>query len=358
MVQYLKYLALLTVLPLTPFAGPHDCVARHAPGRAAQQPPDRPAEEEGPVKVFTEEILLPVLASDENGRFDPGLTADDVLVLEDGVPQQVRSVRRLPANLLLVIDLGGEVPAPLKTTCELVANPSVAPEFSTCAVAQQFIAALGAGDSVAVLQNSGRVEVLQDWTTNRAEAAHIVRTRLFSGARSRLAECMSRAAEMAARRPAGNTHIVVITSGADGGGPGADSSQLIKRLAATQATLHVISYSAILRESLSSRPFGLDFQMRRRYKRYGEAIEQAEARLQMLVRETGGELCSPTSEEEVLRQSRAVMQNIRMQYVITYRPARPFGTDDASERRRVAVGARRVGLRLVTLRDHVTLARP
>jgi hypothetical protein len=357
MAQYLKYATLLTVLSLPLMAAPPFRRARPAPAGASQQPSNPPAEEEKPVKVFTEEILLPVIASDERGRFDPGLTVDDVLVLEEGVPQQVRSVLRLPVNLLLLIDLGGEVPSPLKTTCELTVNPSVAPEFSTCAVARQFIDALGDGDSVAVLQNSGRVEVLQDWTTDRAAAALKVRTRLFTSARSRLAECMSRAAEMAARRPAGNTHIVVITGGA-GGGLSADSSALIERLAAAQATLHVISYSTILRESLSDRNFGLDFQMRRRYRRYGEAIKEAEARLRMLVKEVGGEMSSPADEEAVTRQSRAVMNNIKLQYVITYRPARPFGAEGGSERRRVVVGARRVGLRLVSLRDYVTLVRP
>ncbi len=357
MAQYLKYATLLTVLSLPLTAVPPFCRAQPAPTGASQQPSKPPAEEEKPVKVFTEEILLPVLASDERGRFDPGLTVDDVLVLEEGVPQQVRSVRRLPVNLLLLIDLGGDIPVPLKTACELTANPSVAPEFSTCAVARQFIDALGDGDSVAVLQNGGRVEVLQDWTTDSAAAVHKVRTRLFTSARSRLAECMSRAAEMVARRPAGNIHIVVITSGA-GGGLSADSSALVKRLAATQVTLHVISYSAILRESLSNRNFGLDFQMRRRYRRYGEAIKEGEARLQMLVKEVGGEMSSPADEEAVTRQSRAVLNNIKLQYVITYKPARPFGTESGSERRRVVVGARRVGLRLVSLRDYVTLVRP
>lgn len=67
---------------------------------------------------------------------------------------------------------------------------------------------------------------------------------------------------------------------------------------------------------------------------------------------------SPADEEEVARRSRAVMNNIKLQYVITYKPARPIGTDSASERRRVTVGARRVGLRLVSLRDYVTLIRP
>lgn len=359
MVKYLKCSALLAVLSLTLFATPRRCIAQpDTPTGDAQQPPGRPTEEQETVKVYTEEVLLPVLVSDEHGRFDPHLSADDVLVLEDGVPQQVRNVRRLPANLLLIIDMGGQLPPPLKTACGLMANRAAAHEFSTCALAQQLVAALGDGDSVAVLQNSDRVELLQDWTTNKAEAAHKIRTRFFPSNRSRLAECMSRAAEMVTRRPRGNTHVVVITSGAEAGGLGSGPSRLSEQLAATQASLHVISYSAILRESLRGRRFGLDFQMRRRYKRYGEAINHAETRLRTLVRETAGELFIPANEEEVVSQGRAILQNIRMQYVITYRPARPFGAGGVSERRRVSVGSRRLGLRLVSLRDYVTPVRP
>ncbi|MCA1612805.1 MAG: hypothetical protein LC800_01375 [Acidobacteria bacterium] len=41
-------------------------------------------------------MRIPVFARDDYGRFDPSLETDDVLVLEDGVPQQVRSIRRVP----------------------------------------------------------------------------------------------------------------------------------------------------------------------------------------------------------------------------------------------------------------------
>ena len=56
----------------------------------AQQPApppvaDRDAQDEE--KVFTEEVRVPVFATDEEGRFDPTLERDDVLVIEDGVPQ-------------------------------------------------------------------------------------------------------------------------------------------------------------------------------------------------------------------------------------------------------------------------------
>ncbi len=49
------------------------------------QEPDR-------VRVFTEEVRLPIEAVDSYGHYDPSLEPDDVLVLEDGVAQQVRSI--------------------------------------------------------------------------------------------------------------------------------------------------------------------------------------------------------------------------------------------------------------------------
>src|SRR3954470_15586723 len=60
------------------------------------------------LKVFTEEVRLPVLALDEYGHYDPTLEMDDVLILEDGVPQEVRSVRHIPSSVLLLLDTGGD----------------------------------------------------------------------------------------------------------------------------------------------------------------------------------------------------------------------------------------------------------
>src|SRR5438445_6686542 len=64
---------------------------------AAQQPSAKPSplatphnEQQEPVKVFTEEVRLPVVALDQYSHYDPTLEPDDILVLEDGVPQQIR----------------------------------------------------------------------------------------------------------------------------------------------------------------------------------------------------------------------------------------------------------------------------
>src|SRR6476619_7994973 len=78
---------------------------------SAQEPP-KPKPSSTPeesVKVFTEEVRLPIVALDSYGHYDPTLELDDILVLEDGVAQQLRSVRHVQANVLFVLDTGGEL---------------------------------------------------------------------------------------------------------------------------------------------------------------------------------------------------------------------------------------------------------
>ena len=68
--------------------------------------PTPKSEEQEPVRIFTEEVRLPIVALDQYGHYDPTLEADDVLVLEDGVAQQIKSVQQLPVNVLLLLDVG------------------------------------------------------------------------------------------------------------------------------------------------------------------------------------------------------------------------------------------------------------
>ena len=61
------------------------------------------------VRVFTEEVVIPVGAYDDSGHLSAALEPQDILVFEDDVRQTVRSVRRIPANVLLLLDTGGEL---------------------------------------------------------------------------------------------------------------------------------------------------------------------------------------------------------------------------------------------------------
>src|SRR5688572_30673606 len=67
------------------------------------RPTPKPDDDEETESVYTEEVRIPVFAFDEKGNFDATLAVEDVLVVEDGVPQQVKSVRRTPASVVLLL---------------------------------------------------------------------------------------------------------------------------------------------------------------------------------------------------------------------------------------------------------------
>src|SRR5882672_8453704 len=66
---------------------------------AAPSPTPTPfPEDPEKIRVTTEEVRIPVFATDDFGNSDASIEADEILVLEDGVPQEVRSVQRLPGS--------------------------------------------------------------------------------------------------------------------------------------------------------------------------------------------------------------------------------------------------------------------
>ena len=95
--------------------------------------------------IFTEEIKLNVLAFDENGKFNPNLKKEDLVINENNVLHQAESVRRIPANVLIVMDTGGEM-RQIKSLQQ------------TREVAKAIVNALKDGDSAALMQYSDKAE--------------------------------------------------------------------------------------------------------------------------------------------------------------------------------------------------------
>jgi VWFA-related protein len=350
----------------------------------AQETPPPPAqkssqtrEEQEPVKVFTEEVRLPVAAYDVYGHFDPTVGLDDILVLEDGEAQQLRSVRRIPANILFLLDTSAAVTLfkDIKTTR---------------AVALRLLNRLHAGDSVSVMQFSSRTELLQDWTTDREMVSQVLKTKLSGSKRERLSEALVAAAEHLQSRPAGSRHVVLITDGVETPGGKVSHQEAIRQLMSAQATVHVISYTAGVRAAIeqrngSSRARGgngqqrealpipdpgmppgqtrnpavtiatidLDRAMRRWYKKYADDTRQSEQRLTKIAEDTGGRILLATKTDEMIRQADEVARDIGAQYVVTYTPKRPLASSSTGEYRHVEVASRRVGLNLRSRRGYV-----
>jgi VWFA-related protein len=350
-------------------------------GRTAPTPKPSPeiSEDQDPVKVFTEEVRLPVVAFDDYGHFDPSLEMNDVLVLEDGVQQQIRSIRHIPASVLVVLDVDNQITLAKDTK-------------TTREIALRLLSHLHRDDQVAVLQFGNGVKVLQNWTKETAGIPEVLRTQLFGGKRGRLSEAMVAAANMLKDRPAGSRHVVFITDGIETPGGKVSYNEAVKQLIASQATVHIISYTALVQDAIagrykkgpvsggdgvqrSSRPddpnpsiaspeinrtpsfrvvtIDTDRAMRRWYKKYSEDTKENERRLKSLAEETGGQILLPAPSDSLLAEADKVAGDIGAQYVITYRPTRPLASAKTGEYRHIEVAPRRTGVTLRTRRGYI-----
>ena len=354
-----------------------------AASRAQVSPKPSPTprgDEQEPVRVFTEEVRLPVAATDAYGHYDPALEIADVLVLEDGQPQQIRSIQHLPANVLLLLDTGNALG--LKDT------------NLTRAVAMRIISTLQTGNRVAIMQFASKPELLQRWTTDRTAIAKVLKTKLSSGKTSRLANAIAAATDQFRETPPGTRHIVLITDGVDSPGGQVTMASALKQLNSIQASVHIISYTVMARQTLQTQtkvvrggdgvqrdanpgsnpvangdptlPPGTtrtpgfklgsidtDVAMRRKRKEYERATRESEKQLVAIAEESGGRILLPDSAESLMSQAESISRDIGSQYVVTYRPTRPLALAKPGEYRKVEVASRRVGLHLRSRQGYV-----
>jgi VWFA-related protein len=357
----------------------HSPAQTSKPKSSPTPPPEPKAEGQEPVKVYTEEVRLPVNATDTFGRYDPTLEADDLLVLEDGVPQQIRSIQHLPENVLLLLDTGNQLG---------LKNTNV-----TRDVALRFVSTLRPENRIAVMQFTDRPELLQAWTTDKAAITKSLRTKLQSGKTSRLADAIAAAADQFKGTPPGTRYIVLITDGVESPGGRFTMAESLQQLDSIQANVHIISYTVMARRELKNRnamkkgdgiqrdgnrasnpvangdptlPPGTtrtpsfrigsqdtDRAMLKRREEYRLATIFSEAHLGNIAEESGGQIWLPESNGDLLAEAESIARDIGSRYVITYRPSRALALAKSGEYRKVQVGSRRVGLYLRSRQGYV-----
>src|SRR4029453_10424967 len=126
----------------------------------------------------------------------------DLLVLEDDEAQTIRSVRRTPASVLLLLDTGG------------FRNPAMTTN-TTRDLSVRLVSQLRAGDQVAALQFGGKVELIQAWTSDQGVAIHSLKTKLSSGRNGRFQNALAAASVQLENTPPVNRHIVLVTDGGE-----------------------------------------------------------------------------------------------------------------------------------------------
>ena len=354
-----------------------------------------PAQQPEQIKIYTEEVLLPVIATDSNGHFDPSLQADDLLILEDGTPQTISSVRRIPASVLLLLDTGGFRNPAMKTN-------------ATRDLAVSLVSQLRPGDQVAALQFGGKVELIQSWTEDQKVIIHSLKSKLSSGRNGRLKDALAAAAEQLKDAPPGNRHIVLVTDGGEFPVEEADLAQAMGQLYATQAIVHIVSYTLLGRKAINvehpkipatsiavtrkstmettvvpifpnapeklaeelkhksllrvilTKPYAtgidLDYTVWRHSRGQLKTLKENELALAWLAEESGGSMLLPNSTEEFPKLALELAREIDAQYLVTYRPKIGVALKSTAEIRHIEVVSRRVGLRVNSRRSYLVRA--
>ncbi|HEY0729671.1 MAG TPA: VWA domain-containing protein [Pyrinomonadaceae bacterium] len=330
------------------------------------------------IKVSVEEVRIPIIAKDSGGRFDPTVELNDLLVRDNGIAQPLKSVYRMPASVLLLLDTGEEL--------NRAKNVRLTREATAALIAD-----LKPDDRIAVMQVNNRVELLQPWTTKQADAIKSL-NQLLPGKRTALEAGLLAAIEQFRQIEYGNSHLVLISDGVDTKDEQSDLTDAYRSLLAANVTLHVISYaslgtkveapeparprvkSAVAPELIEALPRSqrqadptpdlkshmknkggvlLDIDLLFGRKGIKPALVERTEEFSVLTEETGGNLWLPGTAEEMVRRAHEVARDIDAQYVMSYRPRPPLASSGATEYRRIEVISRRVGLTIKSRRGYV-----
>lgn len=331
-------------------------------GRVQATPTPTPSDDT--VKVVTEEIKLNVLAFDENGDFFRDVTAKDLVITENNIIHLPESVRRIPANVLIVMDTGGEL-------------RSMKSLDTTRKTAFGLVNALRPGDAVSLLQYSDKAEIVSEWTEDRGATTDAIKKTKF-GRRSAFVEALKLATDYLTKAGLDNKHLVLITDGTDSFGRSSEKFDAMQRLLTTDITVHVLSYTSMEAADIEPRTKGisntpppkampdeiaatlpngvkdkgvkigptinLDRTLINKMKARKTDLKTAEEQLEKLAVNTNGEFILPIGVDEMKEKAALVARMIDSSYVVTYTPKFPVAETRGITERTIDVTSRRPGL--------------
>lgn len=358
--ERLKYLVIVAAFLL--------CFTSLAAAQSRRVPPPTPTptpRDDDTERVITEEIKLNVVAFDDNGRFVGDVKESDLVVTEDNILHQPTSVRRIPANVLIVMDTGGEM-------------RQVKSLDWTRRTARALVGSLRSEDSVAILQYGDSAEIVAEWTSDKSELQRAIGRTKF-GRRSVFVDALNLATDFLLKNPLDNQHLVLITDGTDSDASEARKRDAMQRLLSTGISVHVLSYTRMEAQDIAPRtkaitnspppkampdevaaqlPNGvrdvatapkaktinLDRTLLRKVRARKSDLEKSEKQLDSLAENTNGTSIVPETLEEMVEKTGTIAKMIDASYALTYIPKIPIAESATPAERSIIVTSKRPGL--------------
>ncbi|AEU37494.1 VWFA-related domain-containing protein [Granulicella mallensis MP5ACTX8] len=271
-------------------------------------PPPAPAEEK--VKnpgeeVFSMRVDVPIVnldvsvLLDRTHAFVPGLKADNFLVVEDGIEQEVQTIRtaRTPITAVMLLEFASNSYAFIQD----MQNASAS-----------FFHSLQPDDYVAVETYDMRMHVLTDFTNNKDTIRQALQSLTMPGFRETnefdaLYETLDRLSRVEGRK-----YIILISNGRDTMSRLTLDQMMAKIKATPNVTIYTISTGGLARE-LSDARGQMGGSTRMNYL-------QADNQMRTFAQMTGGASYQPLFQGELPDIFSQINESIRTQYVLTYKP--------------------------------------
>jgi VWFA-related protein len=288
-------------------------------GRMRGQPkPPQHHDDKEPIRIRVEEVLLPVSVHSDIGKLPPNLQRTDFILTEDGKRQVINSVMHTPANILFILDAGGD-----STLKNLNLNRDLA---------LKMVDSLGEQDQAAVISYSDKTNLLSQWTGDKEALRRTLEWKFKPGLKSDFYRSLVYAAEQVLTKISGPRSVVIMTDGIDTFDE-LDFEKVLNSFHRARATVYIVSQNEMLLRELKPRAFNplswyemIDPAARKRIEKlraYYRKLEAAEVSLKGLAEETGGAIWNPGTSSEFAKLSPQIVTEIGTEYVFAYSTERP-----------------------------------
>jgi Ca-activated chloride channel family protein len=293
-----------------------------------QQPRPTPTPDIGREVITIREVRLPITVLDKKGEPVSGLTQSDFIIMEDKVPQQIKSFRdekqSLPVWVGVLMDTSSS------TTGQLKFEKDSAKDFIYTVVSTR-------KDRVAFATFDDDINLRQDFTAELDDLDKAVDSVKKPGEHTALYDAIWQFCDEKMRGAPGRRVLVVITDGDDT----YSRARLDEAIAIAQRTETVI-FTISTKAGLSGSVPGVEM---------GQVSDKGDKELMKLCEETGGTAFFTGDRLALERSFKKISMQLRSQYLVTYKPSNDR-YDGSTRQIDVRLASKRDGYRIKTRKSY------
>jgi len=178
----------------------------------------------------TQLVVAPATITDSKGRFVDGLTADDLILSDNTVPQAIQmDAMTYPIDLVVAVQTSA------------ASTPVIDKLGGVGILFSQLLA--GAAGETAMISFSDTVKLHQDFTSDPDSLSHSLRMLRKEGGNAHMLDAMQQALGMLARRPRGRRRIILMIAESRDRGSDASLPEMMRQVQRLNVAVYWVTWS-------------------------------------------------------------------------------------------------------------------